>query len=121
VAAPPPPPQPKPAVAIVLQFKDGERRFSSADGEIIIGRALESHVNVPVAHVSRSHAKIVWEGDVPVLKNLSQNGTCVRFGEDGTPQVCDAPVRLHGSGAIALADHFGQSSTGADIIRFRIG
>ncbi len=118
---PPPPPPPKPKPAIILQFKDGERRFSSADGEIIIGRALESHINVPVAHVSRLHAKIVWEGDVPVLTNLSQNGTCVRFGEGGPPQVCDTPVRLHGSGAIALADHFGQSSTGADIIRFRIG
>ena len=125
VAAPPPPapaaaPAPVP-VAITLSWNAGERRFGRADGDITIGRALESHVNVPVAHVSRSHAKITWDGDVPVLTNLSQNGTCVRFGENGAPQVCDKPVRLQGSGAIALADHFGQSSVGADIIRFQIG
>jgi hypothetical protein len=131
--APRPPPAPAPAPtpaaapqrraaagAIVLRYGNSERRFTSADGEITLGRAVENHINVPAVHVSRRHAKIVWEGKVPVLVNLSQNGSCVRFDETGRQQPCESPVPLHGSGAIALAERFGQFSSSLDVVQFKI-
>jgi hypothetical protein len=132
-AAPPAPiaaPAPAPAVApapkvspsaLVLRYGEAERRFSSADGEVMLGRALENHINVPVPHVSRRHAKIVWEGGVPVLVNLSQNGSCVRFDGTGRQMPCETRMELRGSGGIALAGRFGESPTGADVVYFRVG
>jgi hypothetical protein len=127
VPKPAPAPRPAPAPqrqaaagAIVLRYGNSERRFTAADGEITMGRAIENHINIPVAHVSRKHAKIVWEGNVPVLVNLSQNGSCVRFDETGRQQPCESPVPLHGSGAIALAEHFGQFSSSPDVVQFKI-
>ena len=128
VAAPAPAPAPAvtpaPQVAssaLVLRYGDAERRFSSADGEVMLGRALENHINVAVPHVSRRHAKIVWEGAVPVLVNLSQNGSCVRFDGTGRQMPCDTRMELRGSGGIALAGRFGESPTGADVVYFRVG
>lgn len=133
-AAAPAAPAPKPAApptppaaaqvsssALVLRYGDAERRFSSADGEVMLGRALENHINVPVPHVSRRHAKIVWEGSVPVLVNLSQNGSCVRFDGTGRQMPCETRMELRGSGGIALAGRFGESPTGADVVYFRVG
>lgn len=122
-AAPKPAAAPRPqqsAGALVLRYGDAERRFSSADGEVTLGRALENHINIPVPHVSRRHAKIVWEDDVPVLVNLSQNGSCVRF-DGGRLQPCESRIALHGSGGIALAGKFGESPSDADVVWFRIG
>jgi adenylate cyclase len=115
-----PAPQVSPS-ALVLRYGEAERRFSSADGEVMLGRALENHINVPVPHVSRRHAKIVWEGSVPVLVNLSQNGSCVRFDGTGRQMPCDTRMELRGSGGIALAGRFGESPTGADVVYFRVG
>jgi hypothetical protein len=124
VAAPAPAPAPAPAAApraLVLRYGDAERRFSATDGEVTLGRALENHINIPVAHVSRRHAKIVWEGDTPVLVNLSQNGSCVSFDGDGRQIPCDSRMELRGSGGVALAPRFGESPTNADVVYFRIG
>ncbi|MGQ0655124.1 MAG: FHA domain-containing protein [Betaproteobacteria bacterium] len=127
-AAEPPPaarPAPKPAAApagpLVLKYGETEKRFTPADGEIELGRALENHVPVPVVHVSRKHAKIVWEGQVPYVVNLSQNGTCVKYeGAMRSHMVVDK-VRLLGKGQIALAPHFGLSDTNEDVITFSFG
>lgn len=106
---------------LVLQYKGVERRFGPGDGEVELGRALENHVNVPVLHVSRRHAKIIWESGDAYLINLSQNGSCVQFDASGQQQECvDAPVRLEGSGSIALASRFGESPTGADVVKFSL-
>jgi len=125
--APAPAPEPKPAPAawaeggtLVLQYCGTEKRFSSRDGEISIGRARENHVKVPEDHVSRKHAKIVWEGETPCLVNLSQNGTCIRFDALGREQPCGDRTPLQGSGAFALADSFGHSRTSADVVKFSI-
>ena len=133
-AAPPPKPASAPsgeetmvvpslraAPALVLRYGQAERRFSPADGEVTLGRALENHINVPVAHVSRRHAKIVWEGNVPVLVNLSQNGSCVRFEGTGNQESCETRTELRGSGSIALAGQFGESASGADVVWFKLG
>ena len=129
---PPPPPPPKRVPApdetvvvsrlpiLVLRYGAEVRHFSAADGEVTLGRALENHVNVSAPHVSRKHAKIVWEANLPVLLNLSRNGTYVRF-EGGAEKACDTRLELRGSGLIALANEFGVSPDGADVVRFSCG
>ncbi len=127
-AKPPPPaaeeipvsrPRAAASVPLALTYAGQTRRFTPADGEIGLGRALDNHINVPVIHVSRKHAKIVWEGEGPVLVNLSQNGCCIQFDSaGGTPRPCADRMPLQGSGAIALAPRFGQSPSGADIVKF---
>lgn len=131
-AAPPPQqpaaaprPAPKPAAApagpLVLRYGDTEKRFTPADAEVTLGRALDNHIALTAAHVSRKHAKIVWEGPVPYVVNLSQNGTCVKYeGAMRSHQVVDK-VRLLGKGQIALAPHFGLSDTNEDVVGFSFG
>jgi hypothetical protein len=109
------------ASAITLTFAGAERRFTPADGEIFIGRGKDVHITVPEIHVSRKHAKIVWEaGSVPYLVNLSQNGTCVRLAGTGREHTCMARMPLQGSGDIALCSRFGQVSSPAEIIAFSV-
>jgi len=108
------------AVAITLRFAGAERRFSPADGEIFIGRGKDVHITVPEIHVSRKHAKIVWEAGVPYLVNLSQNGTCVRQGSNGAEHTNLARMPLQGAGEIALCSRFGQISSPAEIIAFSL-
>jgi hypothetical protein len=109
------------AAAITLTFGGAEKRFTPADGEIFIGRGKDVHVTVPEIHVSRKHAKIVWEeGGIPYLVNLSQNGTCVRYGSTGREHTCMARIPLQGGGDIALCSRFGQVSSQAEIIAFNL-
>jgi len=134
--APPPPPSaaepaaaprpaPKPAAApagpLVLRYGETEKRFTAADAEVTLGRALDNHIALTAAHVSRKHAKIVWEGPVPYVVNLSQNGTCVKYeGAMRSHMVVDK-VRLLGNGQIALAPHFGLSDSNEDVVSFSFG
>jgi hypothetical protein len=124
-APPPQPPAPKPAAApagpLTLRYGESEKRFTTADAEITLGRALDNHIALTAAHVSRKHAKIVWEGPVPYVVNLSQNGTCVKYeGAMRSHMVVDK-VRLLGKGQIALAPHFGLSDTNEDVVSFSFG
>jgi hypothetical protein len=120
-AAPAPKPAPRPAGPLVLHFNNQEKSFTVQDGEIELGRALENHVVVPVVHVSRKHAKIVWEGQVPYVVNLSQNGTCVKFDGSTRQHPVNDKVRLQGNGQIALAGHFGLAPNNEDVVRFSFG
>lgn len=107
--------------AISLTFSGVERRFTPADGEIFIGRGKDVHITVPEIHVSRKHAKVVWEpGGIAYLVNLSQNGTCVRFSNTGREHTCMTRMPLQGSGEIALCSRFGQVSSPAEIIGFSL-
>ena len=113
----------RPQVALELALTYGGRtlRFTRADGEIALGRSFENHIQVTARHVSSKHAKIVWQGDAPVLVNFSANGCCVKFDSDGgAPQVCAERMALHGRGAIVLASLAGQSTTGDDIVKFSV-
>ena len=120
-AAPAAAPAPKPAGPLVLKFNNQEKQFTANDGEIELGRALENSVVVPVVHVSRKHAKIVWEGQVPYVVNLSQNGTCVKFDGSTRQHPVNDKVRLQGNGQIALAGHFGLAPNNEDVVRFSFG
>jgi adenylate cyclase len=109
------------ASAIVISFSGSDRRFGPADGEILIGRGKDVHVIVPEIHVSRKHARIIWEaGRIPYLENLSQNGTCVRFKATGKEHTCMARMVLQGAGEIALCGRFSQVASPGEIVGFSL-
>ena len=86
-----------------------------------MGRSKDVHITVPEVHVSRKHAKIVWEGGaIPFLVNLSQYGTCIRFAGSGQEQTCMTKIALEGGGEFALCSDFGQVASPGEIIRFRL-
>jgi len=107
--------------AVIVKFAGAERRFGPAEGEILMGRGKDVHIIVPEIHVSRKHAKIVWEqGGVPYLVNLSQNGTCIRFASTGREQTCMEKLALPEGGEIALCSRFSQVATPTEIIGFKL-
>jgi hypothetical protein len=109
------------ASAVMISFSGAERRFGPADGEILVGRGKDVHIIVPEIHVSRKHARLVWEGGHTVyLENLSQNGTCVRFKNTGKEHTCMARMVLQGDGEIALCSRFSQIASPAELIGFRV-
>lgn len=56
----------------------GERRVALVDGENVIGRDLDAHVQLNYATVSRRHARLVVTQAGTVLEDLgSKNGTAV--------------------------------------------
>ena len=119
-AAPAPSPRPSAGPALTLRYSGADRRFAPADGEIFMGRGKDVHITIPEIHVSRKHAKIVWEDGAAVLVNLSQNGTCVRFAGTGREQTCMTKLPLEGSGEIALCSRFGQVASPGEIISFSL-
>lgn len=121
--APPPPvasPPRKTAAALLLKFAGAERSFAPTDGEIIIGRGKDVQVVIPDLHVSRHHAKIVWESGGVYLINLSQNGSCVRSTAAGSEQTCTDKVLLADNGEIALCSKFDQIASPNQIISFSL-
>lgn len=121
VAPPAPPPPPRKTVAsLLLKFAGAERSFAPTDGEVIIGRGKDAQVVIPDLHVSRHHAKIVWENERAYLVNLSQNGSCVRSSA-GSEQACTDKVLLTDSGEIALCSNFDQVAAPNQIISFSMG
>ena len=119
-AATAPSPRPSAGPSHTLRYSDADRRFAPADGEIFMGRGMDVHVTIPEIHVSRKHAKIVWEDGGAVLVNLSQNGTCVRFASTGHEQTCMTKLALEGSGEIALCSRFGQVVSPKEIISYSL-
>ena len=114
--------RPRTEVELALTYGGKTQRFTRADGEVALGRAFENHISIPVRHVSRRHAKIVWQANGPVLVNLSANGCRVRFDDDGgNAQLCSESMALHGKGVIVLASVSGQSPTGDDTVKFSVG
>lgn len=119
-AATAPSPRPSAGPSLTLRYSGADRRFAPADGEIFMGRGMDVHVTIPEIHVSRKHAKIVWEDGCAVLVNLSQNGTCVRFASTGHEQTCMTKLALEGSGEIALCSRFGQVVSPKEIISYSL-
>jgi hypothetical protein len=119
-AAPAPSTRPSAGPSLTLRYSGADRRFAPADGEIFMGRGKDVHITIPEIHVSRKHAKIVWEDGAAVLVNLSQNGTCVRFASTGREQTCMTKLPLEGSGEIALCSRFGQVASPGEIISFSL-
>jgi hypothetical protein len=106
--------------ALTLSFAGADRRFTPADGEVFMGRGKDVHITVPEIHVSRKHAKIVWEDGGTFLVNLSQNGTCVRSAGTGREQTCMTKIALEGSGEIVLCGRFSQIASPGEIISFSL-
>lgn len=121
-APPPPPAAPAPAkVSVVLKYAGVEQRFDPSAGVVLIGRGHENQVIVPLKHVSRKHAKIIWhEGVTPCVVNLSPNGSCVRPKGSNQEQSFTEQVRLEGAGDLALCASFRQVSSPDEIVSFRL-
>ena len=61
-----------------MHLTSGDRRFSLADGALLIGRADDAAIRIDAGGVSRHHARIVVSGEEARLEDLgSKNGTFV--------------------------------------------
>ena len=70
---------------------------------IVLGRSVQATYCITDARVSRSHARIDWQGSSFELTDLSYNGTYVRFGDSGELlSLKRGSCTLHGSGVIGL-------------------
>jgi adenylate cyclase len=70
---------------------------------LVIGRSPQVDFCVDDSRVSRSHARLDWQGGAFSLTDLSFNGTWVRFrGETEIVALRRSSCTLHGSGVIGL-------------------
>ncbi len=75
---------------LVGTFEGQEIRHEVPEGVVVIGRGAEAEVRLPVASVSRRHAKIQRDGDRVTVEDLgSRNGTRV----NGLPVTGAQPVK----------------------------
>ena len=125
--APPPSPAPVPKPAakvtkvVLLTLAGVAHRFEPSIGEVLIGRGPENHINLPLRHVSRKHARIFWPGGgMPFIANLSPNGCCLRPAGSNTETRFTDQVPLLSNGDLVLCATFGQVSTPDEIIRFSL-
>jgi diguanylate cyclase (GGDEF)-like protein len=73
-----------PAALVMIYGTDLGRRYSLEKPEMVIGRSSKCDIQVDHESVSRMHAKILLDGEAPLIKDLgSTNGTLVN----------DQPVR----------------------------
>jgi class 3 adenylate cyclase len=90
-------------VSIRLVWMDLDRVFHIDDMPIVLGRSTQATYCITDGRVSRSHARIDWQGSSFSLTDLSYNGTFVRFGNAGeTLSLRRGACTLHGSGSIGL-------------------
>jgi adenylate cyclase len=96
-------PQPEPD-GIALVWRDINRIFSAKALPVVLGRSADLAFCVGDARVSRTHARVDWNGTSFVITDLSYNGTFVRF--DSSQEVVNlrrTGCTLHGRGLIGLA------------------
>lgn len=118
--APSTPPPAQKGRSVILKYGDAEKRFDPGVGVVIIGRGLENHIIVPVKHVSRKHAKIIWVEDRPVAVNLSPNGCSLRPRGSNKETPFTDQMPLEGAGDLALCASFSQVSSQEEIVGFRL-
>jgi len=86
-----------------LIWHELDRVFDIGAMPIILGRSVQATYCITDARVSRSHARIDWQGSSFELTDLSYNGTYVRFGQEGEIlSLKRGSCTLHGSGIIGL-------------------
>jgi len=89
--------------AVRLQWEHLDEVFDGEHMPVVLGRSPQAHFRLDDSRVSRSHARIDWNGGAFQLTDLSYNGTYVRFtGSDEVVSLRRGNCTLHGSGAIAL-------------------
>lgn len=88
---------------IRLVWQDLDRVFDLEQMPIVLGRSTQATYCITDVRVSRSHARIDWQGSSFTLTDLSYNGTFVRFGGGAqTLSLRRGSCTLHGAGAIGL-------------------
>ena len=88
---------------IRLTWMDLDRVFDAAALPLVLGRSVQATFCITDVRVSRSHARIDWNGNTFSLTDLSYNGTYVRFGGDAEIiSLRRGTCTLHGSGVIGL-------------------
>jgi adenylate cyclase len=89
---------------ISLSWRDTQRTFGPKSLPMVMGRSPELLYCIPDARVSRTHARLEWNGGSFVLTDLSYNGTFVRFANSAEVlNLRRSSCTLHGSGSFALA------------------
>jgi len=88
---------------IRLIWMDLDRVFDIEAMPIVLGRSTQATYCITDGRVSRSHARIEWNGGSFSVTDLSYNGTYVRFGGSGEiVSLKRGGCTLHGSGVIGL-------------------
>ena len=102
-----------------LIWGDLDRVFDIGAMPIVLGRSVQATYCITDARVSRSHARIDWQGSSFELTDLSYNGTYVRFGDSGELlSLKRGSCTLHGSGVIGLGGP--PTDEQSPIVRFEV-
>lgn len=101
-----------------LKFGGVRHRVSREDGEVLLGRESDSNILVASPHVSRHHAKVIWDSEgYPLLVNFSRHGTSVQC-EGQAPFRIDDSFRFEGRGRIGLYGDFATAETHGTVVEY---
>ena len=102
-----------------LKFGGVRHRVSREDGEVLIGRESDSNILVASPHVSRHHAKVIWDSDgYPLLVNFSKHGISVHEEGKPAPARIDDSFRFEGRGRIGLYGDFATAETHGTVVEY---
>jgi class 3 adenylate cyclase len=106
-------------VGLQLVWRGNVFRFARADLPILIGRGSTCGMQIDEARVSRTHARIDWQGGGLQVTDISINGTYVRFiGDDEVLSLRRGSCTLHGSGDIGLGGS--PNELGVPLLQFSV-
>ena len=112
------------AAELHIRYGSQELKLAAGDAEIIIGRSKESLIRIddPANLASSRHAKLYWKDGAWILKDISRNGTFVRFvGTDDTLLLRGDHCLLQRDGDICLGRPFEQDPAQQFTLRFHLG
>ncbi|MBF0623202.1 MAG: FHA domain-containing protein [Magnetococcales bacterium] len=95
---------------LILRYLDREYHVHEDQREFRIGRAGTSDLLIQEACISRSHARIYWDGQAFFIEDRSTNGTFLLVGRP--PRLLTLTGKTHrlvGSGLISLGARPGHS------------
>jgi adenylate cyclase len=102
-----------------LVWCEDTHQFARADLPVLIGRGSTCGLYIDDARVSRTHARVDWNGGSLQITDLSINGTYVRFiGDDEVLSLRRGACTLHGSGDIGLGGS--PNEVGVPLLRFNV-
>lgn len=113
-------------VVVELELRHDHRQLvlRPEDSEALIGRGSDSRLRIedPANLASSRHAKLLWKEGSWLLKDLSRNGTFVRFyGSDDTLLLRGDHCLLQRDGEICLGRPFEQDPAGNFRVSFHLG
>lgn len=104
---------------IRLGWSETNRVYAPQSLPVVLGRSPQATYCIDDSRVSRSHARIDWNGGTFQLTDLSFNGTYVRFSGDAEiVSLRRGSCTLHGSGVIGLGSSPADASS--PIVRFEV-